>query len=166
MNYLKNIKLTNNITLINKPFKKKEYYHFLKTSDLSLVVAEIKKNVFVVVSQKRIPVNKINYEFPSGIIDKGENSISAACREFYEETGYKILVRPKKLFTINCEPGRLTTKIYCYYSNKIIKKKGPEKGIKIHLLSKEKINKLILNEKFNNASHIASFFKVVKVPTK
>ena len=112
MNYFKNIKLTNNITLINKPFKKKEYYHFLKTSDLSLVVAEIKKNVFVVVSQKRIPVNKINYEFPSGIIDKGENSISAACREFYEEPGYKILGKPKKLFTINCEPGRLTTKIY------------------------------------------------------
>ena len=61
-----------------------------------MVVAEIKKNVFVLVSQKRIPVNKISYEFPSGMIDKGENSISAACREFYEETGYKILGRPKK----------------------------------------------------------------------
>ena len=52
MNYLKNIKLTNNITLINKPYKKKEYYHFLKTSDLSLVVAEIKKNVFVLSKTK------------------------------------------------------------------------------------------------------------------
>ena len=40
MNYLKNVKLTNNITLINKPFKKKEYYHFLKTADLSVVDAE------------------------------------------------------------------------------------------------------------------------------
>ena len=54
MNYLKNIKLTNNITLINKPYKKKEYYHFLKTSDLSLVVAEIKKNVFVLSKTKSI----------------------------------------------------------------------------------------------------------------
>ncbi|MBD1156202.1 NUDIX domain-containing protein [Pelagibacterales bacterium SAG-MED16] len=55
-----------------------------------MVVAEIKKYVFVLVSQKRIPVNKINYEFTSGMIDKGENSISAACREFYEKTGYII----------------------------------------------------------------------------
>ena len=163
---MKNINLTKNIKLINKPYKKKGYYHFLKTANLSLIVCEIKKDKFVVVSQKRVPVSKVTYEFPSGIIDKGENSISAACREFYEQTGYKILERPKKLFTINCEPGRLTTKIYCYYSNRIIKKKGPEKGIKIHLLSKEEINKLILNEKFCNASHIASFFKVLKVPSK
>ena len=166
MNLLKNIKLTNNITLINKPFKKKEYYHFLKTSDLSLMVAEIKKNVFVVVSQKRIPVKKITYEFPSGIIDKSEKSIDAACREFYEETGYKILDKPRKIFTINCEPGRLTTKIHCYYTKKITKLKKSEKGIKTYLVSKDKINKLIFQKKFCNASHIASFLKVIEVPTK
>ena len=38
--------------------------------------------------------------------------------------------------------------------------------MKIHLLSKEEINKLILGEKFCNASHVASFFKVIKVHTK
>lgn len=163
---MKNINLTKNIKLINKPYKKKGYYHFLKTANLSLIVCEIKKDKFVVVSQKRVPVSKVTYEFPSGIIDKGENPLSAACREFYEETGYKISGTPKKIFTINCEPGRLTTKIYCYYSNNIIKKKKSEKGIKIHLLSKDKINKLILKNKFCNASHIASFLKVIEVPTK
>ena len=163
---MKNINLTKNIKLINKPYKKKGYYHFLETANLSLIVCEIKKDKFVVVSQKRVPVSKVTYEFPSGIIDKGENPLSAACREFYEETGYKISGTPKKIFTINCEPGRLTTKIYCYYSNNIIKKKKSEKGIKIHLLSKDKINKLILKNKFCNASHIASFLKVIEVPTK
>ena len=127
---MKNINLTNNIKLINKPYKKKGYYHFLKTANLSLIVCEIKKDKFVVVSQKRVPVSKVTYEFPSGIIDKGENSLSAACREFYEETGYKISGTPKKIFTINCEPGRLTTKIYCYYSNNIIKKKNLRKVLR------------------------------------
>ena len=103
---MKNINLTKNIKLINKPYKKKGYYHFLKTANLSLIVCEIKKDKFVVVSQKRVPVSKVTYEFPSGIIDKGENPLSAACREFYEETGYKISGTPKKIFTINCEPGR------------------------------------------------------------
>ena len=127
---MKNINLTNNIKLINKPYKKKGYYHFLKTANLSLIVCEIKKDKFVVVSQKRVPVSKVTYEFPSGIIDKGENPLSAACREFYEETGYKISGTPKKIFTINCEPGRLTTKIYCYYSNNIIKKKNLRKVLR------------------------------------
>ena len=127
---MKNINLTKNIKLINKPYKKKGYYHFLKTANLSLIVCEIKKDKFVVVSQKRVPVSKVTYEFPSGIIDKGENPLSAACREFYEETGYKILGTPKKIFTINCEPGRLTTKIYCYYSNNIIKKKNLRKVLR------------------------------------
>ena len=99
-------------------------------------------------------------------IDKSEKSIDAACREFYEETGYKILDKPRKIFTINCEPGRLTTKIHCYYTKKITKLKKSEKGIKTYLVSKDKINKLIFQKKFCNASHIASFLKVIKVPTK
>ena len=36
------------------------------------------KNKFLVVSQKRIPINKITYEFPGGIIDKGSNPINSA----------------------------------------------------------------------------------------
>jgi len=50
---LKNIKLTNQISLINKKFKKKEFYHYLKTSNLSLVIPKI-KDKYIVVSQKRV----------------------------------------------------------------------------------------------------------------
>ena len=57
-------------------------------------------------------------------------------------------------------------KILCYYTKKITKLKKSEKGIKTYLVSKDKINKLIFQKKFCNASHIASFLKVIKVPTK
>ena len=53
---MKNIKLTNQISLINKKFKKKEFYHYLKTSNLSLVIPKI-KDKYIVVSQKRVPIN-------------------------------------------------------------------------------------------------------------
>ena len=66
---MKNIKLTNNIDLINKSFKKNQFYHYLKTSNLSVIIPQL-KNKYVVVSQKRVPINKINYEFPSGIVKK------------------------------------------------------------------------------------------------
>ena len=71
---MKDIKLTNQISLINKKFKKKEFYHYFKTSNLSLVIAKI-KNKYILVSQKRVPINKINYEFPSGIVEKNETTL-------------------------------------------------------------------------------------------
>ena len=70
---MKNIKLTNQISLINKKFKKKEFYHYFETSNLSLVIPKI-KDKYIVVSQKRVPINKINYEFPSGIVEKKRNN--------------------------------------------------------------------------------------------
>jgi ADP-ribose pyrophosphatase len=153
---LKNLKLTNNIKLINKKFKKKEFYHFLKTSNLSIVIPKI-KNKYILVSQKRIPINQINFEFPSGIIEKHETALISAKKELIEETGYKSRNKLRKITSFYSEPGRLTTKITGFFCNNLIKISKPEKGIKIHIVSDHQIIKLIKNGKFNNASHIGMF---------
>ena len=158
---MKNIKLTNQISLINKKFKKKEFYHYFKTSNLSLVIAKI-KNKYIVVSQKRVPINKINYEFPSGIVEKNETTLRSAQKELTEETGYKSRSKLIKMITFYTEPGRLTTKITGYYTKNLIKISKPEKGIKVHLLSQNDIFKLILKQKFNNSSHIAMFLYLIR----
>ena len=158
---MKNIKLTNRISLINKKFKKKEFYHYFKTSNLSLVIAKI-KNKYILVSQKRVPINKINYEFPSGIVEKNETTLRSAQKELTEETGYKSRSKLIKMITFYTEPGRLTTKITGYYTKQLIKISKPEKGIKVHLLSQNDIFKLILKQKFNNSSHIAMFLYLIR----
>jgi|TARA_Y200000002_G_C22572611_1_gene617329 8-oxo-dGTP pyrophosphatase MutT (NUDIX family) len=158
---LKDIKLTNQISLINKKFKKKEFYHYFKTSNLSLVIAKI-KNKYILVSQKRVPINKINYEFPSGIVEKNETTLRSAQKELTEETGYKSRSKLIKMITFYTEPGRLTTKITGYYTKNLIKISKPEKGIKVHLLSQNDIFKLILKQKFNNSSHIAMFLYLIR----
>ena len=158
---MKDLKLTNQISLINKKFKKKEFYHYFKTSNLSLVIAKI-KNKYIVVSQKRVPINKINYEFPSGIVEKNETTLRSAQKELTEETGYKSRSKLIKMITFYTEPGRLTTKITGYYTKKLIKISKPEKGIKVHLLSQNDIFKLILKQKFNNSSHIAMFLYLIR----
>jgi 8-oxo-dGTP pyrophosphatase MutT (NUDIX family) len=158
---LKDLKLTNQISLINKKFKKKEFYHYFKTSNLSLVIAKI-KNKYIVVSQKRVPINKINYEFPSGIVEKNETTLRSAQKELTEETGYKSRSKLIKMITFYTEPGRLTTKITGYYTKNLIKISKPEKGIKVHLLSQNDIFKLILKQKFNNSSHIAMFLYLIR----
>ena len=158
---MKDIKLTNQISLINKKFKKKEFYHYFKTSNLSLVIAKI-KNKYILVSQKRVPINKINYEFPSGIVEKNETTLRSAQKELTEETGYKSRSKMIKMITFYTEPGRLTTKITGYYTKNLIKISKPEKGIKVHLLSQNDIFKLILKQKFNNSSHIAMFLYLIR----
>ena len=157
---MKNFKLTNNIQLINKGFRKNEFYHYLKTSNLSIIIPKI-HNKYIVVSQKRIPINKINYEFPSGIVEKKETTLQSAYKELKEETGYKSRSKLSKIITFYTEPGRLTTKITGYFTKDLIKISKPEKGIKIHLFNQSDIFKLILNQKFNNSSHIAMFLYLI-----
>ena len=116
---------------------------------------------YIVVSQKRVPINKINYEFPSGIVEKKETTLQSAYKELKEETGYKSRSKLSKIITFYTEPGRLTTKITGYFTKDLIKISKPEKGIKIHLFNQSDIFKLILNQKFNNSSHIAMFLHLI-----
>ena len=97
------------------------------------------KDKYIVVSQKRVPINKINYEFPSGIVEIKETTLQSAYKELKEETGYKSKSKLSKIITFYTEPGRLTTKITGYFTKDLIKISKPEKGIKIHLFNQSDI---------------------------
>ena len=43
----------------------------------------------LLVRQFRPPVGAMSIEFPAGLIDPGETPAETACRELYEETGYR-----------------------------------------------------------------------------
>ena len=153
----KETKLYTGISLVKKKFKKNQIYYYLKTPAISIVVPVINEK-FLVISQSRIPINKITFEFPGGLVDKGETATKSAAREMLEETGYKSLNKISKLITVCPDPGRLNCKYICFYTKKIRKIKKPEKGIKLHFLTKRKIIKLIKEQKFSHACHIAAFY--------
>ena len=152
-----NQKLTAGITLVNKRYKKREFYHYFKEPD-NVILIPVIKNKFLVVKQKREPINKKNYEFPMGWVDKGEIPITASKRELLEETGYKALATPKKLMEYYADPGRGSRSCICYYTKKLKKVKKAEKNINIFFKNKKQIVNLIKSKKFNNASHIAAFY--------
>ena len=158
----KKIRLYSRISLINKEYKKGELYHYLDVPDVAVLIPKI-KNKFLIVSQKREAINKINFEFPCGWVDIGETPSKCAARELIEETGYKSLVKPKKLIRFYEEPGRINSKAHCFFSEKLNKVNKPEKGIRIFFLTKSEIVNLIKKNKFNNGTHIAAFYKYLSI---
>lgn len=150
-------KLTAGITLINKKFKKGEYYHYFEEPNNVIIIPKINDH-FILVKQKREPINKKNYEFPMGWIDKGESSSNASIRELFEETGYKCLKKPKKIIEFYADPGRGNRKCICYYSKNLLLVGKSEKNIDIFYKTKKEIIKMINIREFNNSSHIAALF--------
>ena len=153
--------LYSGIFLVEKKFNKNKIYYYLKTPNNASIIAKY-QNKFLVVSQKRIPINKTIFEFPGGIIDKYISSKKTAIKELYEETGFKCVNTPKKLLSIYPDPGRLSCQFVFYFTDKIKKINRPEKGINLHLLSKNQILKLINNQKFSHASHAYAFLSYLK----
>ncbi|MDC3055303.1 NUDIX hydrolase [Candidatus Pelagibacter sp.] len=149
-------KLFSEIYLEIKKFKKKQKYFFLSTPKISIIIPKI-KNKFIVVSQKRIPINRTIFEFPGGIVDKGKTPMQIAFSELKEETGYISLKKPKKIISFYPDPGRLNCSYECYYTDSLKKIGLPEKGIKLHLLNKRQILHLIQNKKFSHSCHVSAF---------
>ena len=150
-------KLFKSISLVKKKFKNKEFYYYFEVPDFAILIPKI-KNKYLLVYQKREPINKKTLEFPSGWVDKNESPLKTSVRETFEETGYKSKIKPKKIIDFHEEPGRLSSKVHVYSSNKFVKNGKPEIGIKICFMSKVEILKSIKDKKFSNGTHIAAFF--------
>lgn len=153
----KKIYLSSNIYLINKKFKKNQYYHYFHEYDNVIIIPKI-KNKFILVKQKRIPIQKYNYEFPMGRIEKGFSNIKVAINELQEETGYMSIDKPKKITSFYADPGRNTRKIHVYVAENLRKISKPEKGIKILICLDRKVKDLIRKKFFNSSAHLLSYF--------
>tara|TARA_B100000282_G_C31527975_1_gene397030 strand:+ start:199 stop:696 length:498 start_codon:yes stop_codon:yes gene_type:complete len=142
--------------LEKKKIKKNQTYFFLTTPKISLIVPKF-KDKFLVISQKRIPINTTIYEFPGGSVENNETPQMTAINELKEETGYISKKKPKKFLSIYPDPGRLNCSCECFFSYDIEKIGKPELGIKLHLLSKNEILKLIKLKKFSHSCHVSAF---------
>lgn len=65
-----------------------EPYYIVELPDWSNTIVVTEEERIVLVRQYRYPMDLITYELPGGIMEKGEEPITAAIREMEEETGY------------------------------------------------------------------------------
>jgi hypothetical protein len=83
----------------------------------------------------------------------------------YEEIGY-IAGHIKLLGVLDPDVGRLTNKVWCYFSTNISKpmdgKWIPEKDIELIKYPLEEIAGLVKNNQLNNAMNIAALYLVIQ----
>lgn len=70
---------------------------------------------FLLVSQFRPPIGKTIWQFPAGLVEKGDSLVGAASRELGEETGYKT-DKLVKLGLIYPDPGIISGPGYFFLS--------------------------------------------------
>lgn len=89
-------------------------HYLLRASDYVSVLAAADGSLLLV-RQYRPAVQAYTLELPSGHIEEGESPAAAAARELAEETGYEArdFVR---LGTLAPDTGRMTNKLWCYYT--------------------------------------------------
>ena len=59
----------------------------------------------VLVKQFRVPLNDYIYEIPAGLIDKGEDVLTSAKRELFEETGLELIEITEVFENLYVSPG-------------------------------------------------------------
>ncbi len=67
--------------------RKKEFISF-DFSDWVNVVALTPEDKLVMIKQFRYGTRRLEIEFPGGMVDPGEDPVTAGCRELLEETGF------------------------------------------------------------------------------
>lgn len=85
------------------PLKAKEGdFYYLNSADWVIVVARTISGELVMVRQFRWGIDALSWELPGGIIDEGEDPLTAGLRELEEETGY---VSKKACLIGHCQPN-------------------------------------------------------------
>ena len=74
--------------LVKRPWLEIPEYYVLEYPDWVNVIAIDKAGRFIMEKQYRHGMQRMSYELPCGVMEKGETPLEAAKRELLEETGY------------------------------------------------------------------------------
>lgn len=120
----------------------------------SIVKDDDGKEKVVLIRQYRYPIDGYIYEFPAGLVDKGEDFGTAAIRELKEETGLTLEPIPvaeeyeKPYFTTIGMTDESCATVYGYASGKVTRKyQEDSEEIEVILADKDEIRRILKEER-------------------
>ncbi len=136
-----------------------EYVERLKTTAVAVIVAVTEDREMLFVEQYRKPVNSVCIELPAGLAgdvagEEDESLLTAARREFYEETGY----RAKSMVALTAGPpsAGLSSEVVTFVRAEGLRKQGSGGGddtedILVHLVPLRRVRQWLQSKEDEGA---------------
>jgi ADP-ribose pyrophosphatase len=136
-------------------------YYVLEYPNWVNMVAVTDEGKFILVKQYRHGVQEFVLEIPGGVIDPGEDAISAARREMLEETGFAFdsVTELVSLYPNPATSDNKTTTFLLTGGRKVQEQDLDEQEeIDVVLATAQEVKQWLLDNKFGQALHTASLF--------
>lgn len=137
-------------------------FYILEYPDWVNIIARTKTGEFVMIRQYRHGIDQTRYELVAGVIDEGEDALTAAKRELFEETGYGN-GSWREMSVISGNPSVTNNWTHCFVAEDVerIDDQHLEKSedISVHLLSPEEVLWLLNNDEIKQSLMIAPLWK-------
>lgn len=137
-------------------------YYILEYPDWVNVIAITKEGEFVLIRQYRHGIGETRYEICAGVCEAGEEPLVSAKRELYEETGYGN-GNWTELMAISANASTMTNITHCFLATGVerISTQHLEatEDLSVHLMSKEEVKTLLLNDEVKQALMAAPLWK-------
>lgn len=137
-------------------------YYILEYPDWINVIAITDSGEFVMIRQYRHGLRQTCYELPAGVVEDGEDPLTAAKRELLEETGFGG-GEWIKLMTLSPNPSTNTNLTHCYLATGVQKQAEQHldmgEDLSVHLLSQHIVKKLLADNEIMQALMAAPLWK-------
>lgn len=124
------------------------------------IIGVTDKDEILLIEQFRFGSNTIELEIPGGVIEKGENPVDGARREFEEETGFSS-DEFIEIGCVNANPAIMNNKCYTFLAKNIYKKGAqsldPDEIIDYKLIKYSEVREKLKKGKITNAYVVAAF---------
>jgi len=136
-------------------------YYVLEYPNWVNIVALTDDNKVILVKQYRHGAGKEFLEIPGGVIDEGEDALTAAKREMLEETGY-VFDSIEKMVDLYPNPATSTNITSTFLAKGGVKVKeqdlDDQEEIEVLLVSIEEVKQLLKENKIGQALHVSALF--------
>ncbi len=152
------------ISEVELPDGKHQKREIIRHSGASAVVALDDDNRLLLVRQYRVAAAKIMLEIPAGLLNPLEDPMTAAIREFQEETGYKPTnIQP--LGGFHPAPGYTTEFIHLFFATDLVESHLPgdeDEFIEVERLTFDEAMNLINTGEITDAKTIIALLLVAQ----
>ena len=144
-----------------------EFYH-LHFSPVVCIVAETVDGSLIMERQYRHAVREVLTEIPAGIVEEGEDPLTAARRELQEETGYA--GGEWTLLTVEYAQGGVQdNKMYSYYAKGVAphgsRHLDSTEDIRVHLIDRREVLRMLVNDEINQTPIVPALWKYFALHT-